>query len=118
MAEENEVPAELLDELLKNCKSPEDLLGKNGLLKQLSKGLLERMLEAEMSDHLGYDRYSVEGHHSGNSRNGKGNKTVTTDSGDIKLRVPRDRQGEFEPIVVAKGRVCEIKCVNDRIEFL
>ena len=104
MAEENEVPAELLDELLKNCKSPEDLLGKNGLLKQLSKGLLERMLEAEMSDHLGYDRYSVEGHHSGNSRNGKGTKTVTTDRGDIKLRVPRDRQGEFEPIVVAKGQ--------------
>jgi putative transposase len=104
MAEENEVPAELLDELLKNCKSPEDLLGKNGLLKQLSKGLLERMLEAEMSDHLGYDKHAVDGHHSGNSRNGKSNKTVTTDSGDIKLQVPRDRQGEFDPIVVAKGQ--------------
>jgi putative transposase len=57
-----------------------------------------------MSDHLGYGKHAVEGNHSGNSRNGKSSKTVATDSGDIKLKVPRDRQGEFEPIVVAKGQ--------------
>ena len=49
-------PKELLDELLKDCKTPEDLLGKNGVLKQLAKDLMERLLEAEMTDHLGYDK--------------------------------------------------------------
>jgi transposase-like protein len=61
---------ELLDELLKECENPEELLGQNGLLKELTKGLVERMLHAEMTNHLGYEKHATEGHHSGNSRNG------------------------------------------------
>lgn len=96
-------PKELLDELLKDCKTPEDLLGKNGVLKQLTKDLVERMLEAEMTDHLGYDKHAPEGRGSGNSRNGTSAKTIQGDHGEIPLDVPRDRKGEFEPQVVPKG---------------
>ena len=92
-------PKELLDELLKDCKTPEDLLGKNGVLKQLTKELMERMLEAEMTDHLGYDKHAPEGRGSGNSRNGTSAKTIQGDHGVVPLEVPRDRNGEFEPQV-------------------
>ena len=61
----------------------DDLFGKEGILKQLSKQLMERLLEAEMTNHLGYYRHSVEGHNSGNSRNGKSSKVVKTGNGDI-----------------------------------
>ena len=70
---------ELLDELLKACKTPEALLGKNGVLKQLTKALMERMLEAEMTDHLGYDKHAPEGSGSGNSRNGTSANTIQGD---------------------------------------
>ena len=95
---------ELLDELLKDCKTPEDLLGKNGVLKQLTKDLMERMLEAEMTDHLGYDRHALEGRGSGNSRNGTSAKTIQGDHGEVPLDVPRDRNGDFEPQVIPKGQ--------------
>ena len=97
-------PKELLDELLKDCKTPEDLLGKNGVLKQLTKELMERMLEAEMTDHLGYDKQAPEGRGSGNSRNGTSAKTIQGDHGEVPLEVPRDRNGEFEPQVIPKGQ--------------
>ena len=95
---------ELLDELLKDCKTPEDLLGKNGVLKQLTKDLVERMLEAEMTDHLGYDKHAPEGRGSGNSRNGTSSKTIQGDHGEVPLDVPRDRNGQFEPQIVPKGQ--------------
>lgn len=97
-------PRELLDELLKDCKTPEDLLGKNGVLKRLTKDLMERMLEAEMTDHLGYDKHAPEGRGSGNSRNGTSPKTVQGDHGEIPLDVPRDRNGEFDPQLIPKGQ--------------
>lgn len=59
-------------------------------------------LEAELTEHLGYEKYSPEGKNSGNSRNGKTRKTIMRDSGEIELEVPRDRNGTFEPIVVQK----------------
>lgn len=101
---------EMLDELIGNAKTQEDVFGKDGILKQLSKQLMERMLQAEMTQHLGYERHAVEGHHSGNSRNGKGSKTVRTGNGEIKIEVPRDRRSEFEPILVGKrqGRLKEL----------
>lgn len=68
---------ELLDELLKEYKNPEDLLGEEGILQELTKRLLERALEGEMTDHLGYSKNSPDGNGSGNSRNGHGEKTVT-----------------------------------------
>lgn len=93
---------EMLDELIGNAKTQEDVFGKDGLLKNLSKRLLERMLEAEMTHHLGYERYATEGQNTGNSRNGKTKKTVKTDSGKVELEVPRDRTSEFEPILIEK----------------
>ena len=92
----------LLDELLKECQSPEDVLGKDGLLKQLTKRMLERALEAEMTTELGYEKHAITGRGSGNSRNGHSKKRVQGEFGQLRLDVPRDRNGEFEPKIIAK----------------
>ena len=92
----------LIDELLEDCQDPKDILGKNGLLKQLTKRLVERTLEAELSGHLGYEPHSIKGRGSGNNRNGKGRKTVQGDTGALEIEVPRDRNGTFEPQLVKK----------------
>ena len=89
---------------LKKCKTAEDLTGKNGLLQRLVGGLLEQLLQNEMDEHLGYEKHSSEGNLSGNSRNGKTKKTVRSNYGNIELETPRDRNGDFEPIVVKKHR--------------
>lgn len=81
----------------------EDLTGPDGLLKLLTKTVLETALEEEMSDHLGYDKHAVEGRNRGNSRNGKRTKTVLTDAvGPVEIEVPRDRDGTFDPVIVGK----------------
>ncbi len=92
----------LIDEMLEDCQDPKDILGKNGLLKQLTKRLVERTLEAEVSGHLGYEPHSIKGRGSGNNRNGKGHKTVQSDTGALEIEVPRDRNGTFEPQLVKK----------------
>jgi transposase-like protein len=92
----------LIDELLEDVEDPKDILGKNGLLKQLTKRLVERTLEAELTDHLGYEPHEQKGRGTGNSRNGKGGKTVQSDTGAIDIQVPRDRNGTFEPKLVKK----------------
>ncbi|MEV6983846.1 IS256 family transposase [Sphaerisporangium sp. NPDC051017] len=79
-----------------------ELVGENGLLGRLTKLVLESALEGEITDHLGYDKHDPAGHGSGNSRNGKRSKTVLTDVGPVELSVPRDRDGSFEPKIVAK----------------
>jgi putative transposase len=94
---------ELLDELLAEYEKPEDLLGEKGLFKQLKKALLERALGAELSEHLGYEKGDAAGRGTGNSRNGYSDKTVLTEDGEIDIAVPRDRNGSFEPVIVAKG---------------
>ena len=94
---------ELLDELLREYEKPEDLLGEEGLFKQLKKALLERALGAELSDHLGYEKGDPAGRGTGNSRNGHSGKTVLTEDGEVDLAVPRDRNGTFEPAIVPKG---------------
>src|SRR3954452_24884013 len=78
------------------------LTGEGGLLAQLTKRVLEAALEGEISDHLGYDRHDPPGRDSGNSRNGHRSKTVLTEAGPVELDVPRDRDGSFEPRIVAK----------------
>jgi len=93
----------MLDELVKG-KNPEELLGEGGVLKQLTKRLVERALEGEMTTHLGYEKNSAEGMNTGNSRNGKTTKQVKADFGEVELEVPRDRNGEFEPQLVKKGQ--------------
>jgi len=96
------IDKKIIDELLKDYQTPDDLIGEKGILKQLTKSLLERALEAEMTDHLGYEKHSPAGHHSGNSRNGHSKKKIITDSGKVPLKVPRDRNGKFEPQIIAK----------------
>lgn len=93
-----------LDEMLKNCKTPEEITGPNGLLKQLTKRVVERAMNAEMDVHLGYGKHSPEGRNSGNSRNGKSKKTIKGDFGKAEISVPRDRNGEFEPQIIKKGQ--------------
>ena len=93
---------ELIDELLKSCKNPEDILGEGGLLKQLTKAVVERALEAEMTDHLGYDKHSPIGRNTKNSRNCKTGKTIKGKNGKLEIDIPRDRDGEFEPQLIPK----------------
>ena len=97
-----QIKKEALDELLKDYRRPEDLIGENGLLKQLTKALLDRALNAELTHHLGYEKHDPAGYNSGNSRNGTSSKTVRGDFGEIELAVPRDRNSTFEPQIVPK----------------
>lgn len=95
---------EVLDGLLSGCATADDLLGEEGLFKQLKKALLERMLGAEPSVHLGYEKGDSAGRGSGNSRNGYCGKTVLSDEGALDLSIPRDRNGTSEPQLAPKGR--------------
>ena len=95
---------EVLNELLRDYQKPEDLLGHNGLLKQLQKRLLEKALGAELTVHLGYGKHDPAGRNSGNSRNGTSPKTMKGEFGNLELATPRDRNGSFEPQIVAKGQ--------------
>jgi len=105
---------EVLDELLGSAKTQEDLFGKDGIVKQISKRFMERLLEMEMTNHLGYMKHDVEGHNSGNSRNGKTKKTIKTSNGTLEIEVPRDRKSEFEPILVEK-RQSHLKGLDDQV---
>lgn len=81
------------------------LTGPDGLLKALTKTVLEAALQEEMTEHLGYDRHAAAGRGSGNSRNGSRNKKVITDAcGQVEIAVPRDRNGTFEPVIVGKRK--------------
>ena len=92
-----------IDELLaKHGHRPQDIAGEKGLLKQLTKALLERAMQAELTNHLGYEKHDAAGHNSGNSRNGKTRKKLKGDFGEMEVETPRDRNGTFEPKIVAK----------------
>lgn len=95
---------EVVDELLGNAKTAEDLFGPEGLFKRLKKKFMERILEAELTYELGYKKNAIEGNGSGNSRNGKTTKTLKTETGELEIEVPRDRNGEFEPKLIPKRR--------------
>lgn len=98
------ISREVLDELLKEYEHPEDLLGDDGILQQLTKALVERALEGELTHHLGYEKHSAEGRNTGNSRNGSSPKTVRGKRGELRIAVPRDRNSEFEPQLIKKGQ--------------
>jgi transposase-like protein len=85
---------EFLDELLKGKKTQDDLFGEKGLFKELQKALIQRILEAEMSHHLGYEKYE-QSKSEGNYRNGSTPKKLLTDSGEVGVEIPRDRNGNF-----------------------
>ncbi len=98
------ITPELLDELLKDYKSPDDMFGNDGLLQQLTKAVLERALQGEMTHHLGYEKHDAAGNNSGNSRNGKSKKTIKGKRGQVEIEVPRDRESSFEPQLIKKGQ--------------
>src|SRR6201996_8062198 len=95
---------EIIEEMLQGYATPQDLLGEEGLFKELKKRLLERALGAGLSEHLGYEKGDPAGRGSGNSRNGTSSKTVLTEDGELEIAVPRDRAGSFEPQLIAKGQ--------------
>ncbi len=100
MASEKELNR-LLDDLVKG-KTSEEILGNSGLVKELTKRLVERVLEGELDAHLGYTKHATEGRNGKNSRNGRAQKRVKTDTGELEVEVPRDREGTFEPQIIRK----------------
>ena len=100
-----ELSKEQIEQLQKgiaNAKTFDDLMGKDGVIKQLLKTSLENMLSTEMNDHLGYEKHSIAGDNTGNSRNGTSKKTLKTSQGEIPVEIPRDRNGKYTPIVIGK----------------
>ena len=110
----NTIDDSMLDSLIGNAKTQEDLFGPEGIIKQLTKRLMEKMLEAEMTHHLGYEKHAAEGRNTGNSRNGSKSKTLKTGHGEIEIDVPRDRMSEFEPALVGK-RQTRLNVLNDQV---
>ena len=108
------ISKEVLDELLKDYKGPEDITGPEGLLKQLTKALIERAMDAEITDHLGYEKNDQTEKGTSNRRNGKTKKTLRSDQGPLEIEVPRDREGDFEPAIVPKHQR-EFKGFDDKI---
>ncbi len=107
------VDGETLDALLERAHGEGvELLGPDGLLGQLTKAVLERALREELTCHLGYEKGDPAGAGSGNSRNGTTPKRIRTGVGSVDLDVPRDRNGDFEPQIVPKGRDCHFLCVR------
>ena len=96
------VPEDLLAGLLAGYKKPEDLIGENGLLKQLTKLLVEKALDAELAEHLGHGKNEPVANEAGNTRNGKSKKTLKGEFGELPIEVPRDRHGTFEPQLIPK----------------
>ncbi len=98
------IKTEILEELLKGCKTQSDVFGEGGVFKELVKSLSERVLQAELTDHLGYDKHDVKGNNSGNSRNGTSSKIIKGEFGETEIAIPRDRAGSFEPQFIPKGQ--------------
>src|SRR5881394_622818 len=91
---------EVIDELLAGARSEEEIVGPGGVLAQLTKRLVERALEAELTEHLGYERHQEPPGGTGNTRNGSTGKTLATEHGPVEIKTPRDRQGSFDPQLI------------------
>jgi transposase-like protein len=91
---------ELLDETLKNYHGPDDFYSPSGIMKQHTKALVERTMEAELTGHLGYQKHDQGTKPNTNRRNGKTTKELRTNDGPMSVEVPRDREGSFEPQIV------------------
>ena len=105
---------DILDQLLEGVECPEDLLGDRGLMKELKVRLMERMLSAELTEHLGYEPNREPALHQSNRRNGAARKTLKGNDGPIPIDIPRDRDGSFEPELIKKGQT-RIDGMDDRI---
>ena len=97
-----EIKPEIWDELIQGYKNPEDLLGEEGLLKQLTKALLERAMAAELTHEPGYEKHDKTDKATNNRRNGSSAKGLSSKYGEMQIAVPRDREGEFEPQIIKK----------------
>ena len=104
----------VIAELVKGVKTQEDLFGKNGLVKSFIKQVVEKSLNAEITEHLGYEDNSIKGYNTGNSRNGKTIKKLHGDFGEVQVDVPRDRDSSFEPKILPK-RQKRIDGFDDKI---
>lgn len=93
-----------IDTLLKNYKTPEEIIGENGLLQQLTKAVLQRALQAEMTLHLGHEKHASVSNKEGNARNGSSLKTIKGEFGSMPIEIPRDRDSSFEPLIIPKGQ--------------
>src|ERR1700722_8815093 len=92
-----------VEEKLKSIKSLDDITGKDGLVQEIVKNTIERILKAEQEVHLGYEPYKkTDKENQKNSRNGFSKKTIKTTSGEVEIEVPRDREGSFEPKIIEK----------------
>jgi putative transposase len=96
------LPDELIDELLAGARTEEEITGSGGLLSQLTKRLVERAMEVELTDHLGYEPHQEPPGGTGNTRNGSMSKSLITESGEVRIDTPRDRAGTFQPQIVRK----------------
>lgn len=101
-AESPAFPQDLLDHFMANYKQPSDLIGENGMLKQLTKAVFEAALNAEMNHHLGHARHGCIGNASGNVRNGHSAKTISGDFGEVDIVISRDRNASFIPLLLPK----------------
>ena len=98
--QKHDIPEALLDQLLAQVDDPKELLGSGGLLRSLMGRLVEKSLEVELTQHLRYDKGDERA--GDNARNGSTPKTLITEAGKVAVRVPRDRDGSFEPELVRK----------------
>lgn len=98
------ISKDVLDALMKDYKNPEDLIGETGLFKQLTKQLLERAMQAELTEHLGYEKNAPSINQAGNARNGSSQKKIKGDFGEIDVAIPRDRNASFDPVILPKGQ--------------
>jgi putative transposase len=96
------LPDDVVDELLAGARTEEEIVGPGGLLSQLTKRLVERALEVELTDHVGYERHNEPPGGTGNTRNGSTPKTLITEHGEVRVDAPRDRDGSFSPKIVRK----------------
>ena len=98
------IPDDQLDALMKEYRNPKDLIGETGLLKQLTKQLLERAMQAEMTEPLGYEKHAPSNNKSGNARNGSYQKKIKGKFCGLDITAPRDRSTSFEPAILPKGQ--------------
>jgi hypothetical protein len=96
------LPDEVIDELLSGASTEQDITGHGGLLGQLTKRMVERAMEVELTDHLGYETHVEPPGGAGNTRNGSTPKRLITEHGAVQINTPRDRDGSFEPRIVKK----------------
>jgi putative transposase len=106
---------EIVQQELAKAKSVDDFFGKEGIFARLFSDTLEQMLQAELSEHLGYEPHEAKGRNSGNNRNGSYGRRLRTSQGEAEIQMPRDRNGTFSPVIVPKGTSSTTTELEDKI---